>query len=98
MSEVISEAGLERLAMFGAWLSQLMRLIKTITKQLDAFKGANFEAGVKGLPALGGSSALSKKGEKINLRRLRFFYQLHLAAASAALYSEKGRRRAPQRH
>jgi hypothetical protein len=96
MSEVISEAGLERLPMFGGWLSQLMSLIKTI-RQLDAFKGINFEAGVKGLPALGGTSALSKKGEKIN-RRLRFFYQLHLATASAALYREKGRRRAPQRH
>jgi hypothetical protein len=40
------------------------------------FKGANFEAGVKGLPALGGTSAPSKKSSKINYGRLRFFLQL----------------------
>jgi hypothetical protein len=88
---------LEKLAMILAWFSQRVRLIETI-KQLDVFKGANLEASVKGLPALRGTSDHSKKGEKINLRRLLFFYQLHLAAACAALYREKGRRRAPQRH
>ena len=83
---------LETLAMIMSWLSLRARLIEAI-KQLDVFKGANFEAGVKGLPALCGTSAHSKKAVKMNLGRLRFFYQLILAAADAAL-DEKGPRRA----
>jgi hypothetical protein len=42
----------------------------------DKFKHANTEAGVKGLPSLGGSSGSSKKIAKINYGRLRFFFQV----------------------
>ena len=50
----------------------------------DAFKDANTEAGVKGLPSLGGSSGSSKKSSKINYGRLRFFFQLLFVAFEKA--------------
>jgi hypothetical protein len=50
----------------------------------DALKGVNSEAGVKGLPSLGGTSGSSKKGSRINYGRLRFFYQLLFAAFELA--------------
>ena len=64
---------LEKLEMILAWFSQRVRLIVTI-KEAGLFKGTNFEASVKGLPALRGTSAHSKKGVKINVKRLRFMY------------------------
>jgi hypothetical protein len=78
----MSDAMLEKLSMILAWFSQRVRLIETI----------------KGLPALHGTSAHSKKGVKINTKRLRLMYQFYLAAARAALDLEKSRRRTPQRH